>query len=150
MFEAITTDEMVDFLKMPAAENAVATEKLENGKKRAIYVVDLIHYTICSYVTNGFEEKMSNVEGFEKGMSGIKEYAAQQKRVRICADPNQQTTMFDHADFNIQHSPEAMARIVAVMQQIGTERGYNADWLQAAEWLRQSKYNMSFIIEAFV
>lgn len=145
VFEAITINEMVSFLDPTPEEDALASEKHENGKRRAIYGVGLVHYVICSYVTHGFEERMSSVEGFEKGLSGIKEFAAQQQqRANICANSRNECTMLDYADFNIQHSPHAMALIVEAMIEIGEERGYSDDWMKAAEWLRQSKFNMTF------
>lgn len=144
VFEAMKAEEVESFLDSEPAEDAVASEKYENGKRRSIYGVGLKHYTICSYVTHGFEEAMNKVQGFEKGLSGIKEFAAQQKRAAICADPNQECTMFDYADFNAQHTPRAMAIVVEAMIEVGKSRNYPTDWLKAAEWLRQSKYNMWF------
>lgn len=50
--------------------------------------------------------------------------------------------MMDYADFNIQHSPEAMATIFHTLADMGQERGATNDWVMANRWVGDSKYNM--------
>lgn len=48
---------------MEPIELAKAFEKFENKKPRTIYGVHIIHYTINTYCTFGFEERMHFVDG---------------------------------------------------------------------------------------
>lgn len=52
-------------------EFAIASEKYQNGKSRAIYGGESIHYTINSYDTMLIEEQLFKIPGTEKGVVGI-------------------------------------------------------------------------------
>lgn len=123
-------------------EMAVASEKYENGKGRAIYGVEQLHYMHNSYGTRGLEERFCNVEGLEKGSSGVDQLKNEVKRAKLTADQDVHCMMMDYADFNIQHSPEAMATIFHTLADMGVERGATNDWVVANRWVGDSKYNM--------
>lgn len=125
--ESVTAEDLAAYLYTKPEEFAVGSEKLEPGKPRSIYGVALMHYIICSYCTKGFEEQMHLVEGFEKGLSGIKEYACQHKKVVAASDDKTECTI-----------------LFGVVGEIGVQRGYYDDFIKAAAWLSQAKYNMKF------
>lgn len=94
--ENTTVEDMLSWLyDMEPIELAKAFEKFENKKARAIYGVHIIHYTINTYCTFGFEERMHFVDGLEKGVSGMTEFAYQQKRAALCAGGQP----YDHVGF---------------------------------------------------
>nr|WGU15425.1 RdRp [Sogatella furcifera toti-like virus 2] len=126
-------------------ELATASEKYENGKSRAIYGVVPEHYVINTYVTKGMEERLHLVPGLEKGASGLPELCYNVKRCRITDDPQQECTMLDYADFNIQHTPEAQAILFQVILEQGRQLGASRDWLNAASWLVRAKTNQQVL-----
>lgn len=146
VLESLTLDEIMEMLNTEPIEFAVASEKFENGKARAIYAVEIIHYIYNSFCTQSLEERFHCVDGFEKGLSGIKEYAGMQIRANITQKQQAECSMFDYADFNIQHTPKAQATIFEQLAIIGAERGYSEDWVHAENWVAKSKYNSVFCV----
>lgn len=125
------------------AEVATASEKYENGKARAIYGVDPMHYVINTYATKGFEERFHLVPGLEKGASGAEACSLEVKRALLTGDPSLECTMLDYADFNRHHTPEAQAAIFKAFAEIGSRVGAPADWVQANKWVAEAKRNAS-------
>lgn len=145
--EHITIEEMLKWLSsLTPEELAKAFEKYENSKPRAIYGVSIIHYTINTYCTFGFEERMHHVDGLEKGVSGMTEYAHQNFRAKLCAGNEHHMTMLDFADFNRHHTPKSMAIIFEEFANIGEERNFHPDWIRANRWIAESKYNAWFYL----
>lgn len=138
--EALDLKEMLKFLDLEPFEHAIASDKWENGKARAIYGVHIIHYIINTYCTYGLEERFHAVEGLEKGLRGIKEFAGMNKRADICVKKQDECSMLDYADFNIQHTPRAQAAIFKCLAQLGIQRGYAPDWIKANNWIAAAKY----------
>lgn len=135
---------IVDYLrKERPREHAVASEKFENGKSRAIYGVDPWHYAINTYATVGMEERLHKVNGLEKGATGLKEVAFAHQKMLITDDPTNECTMLDYADFNIHHTPAAQALLFREIRLAGARAGACADWIAATHWLERSKYNMT-------
>lgn len=120
-------------------EEAVASEKYENGKSRAIYGVCPEHYVINTYVTKGMEESLHKVAGLEKGASGLQELGQVAKRLRITASKDTECTMLDYADFNIHHTPAAQYYLFKSILRAGIRAGASRDWQRAAEWLAEAK-----------
>lgn len=123
-------------------ESAHASEKYENGKARAIYGVEPMHYVINTYATKGFEERLHLIDGLEKGASGHHACALEQMRAIITEDHRTECSMLDYADFNRHHTPEAQALIFDVFAQLGRKCQANPDWVAANEWVRDAKRNM--------
>lgn len=145
-YESITAGAMSNYLHLDKPkELAVASEKMENGKSRAIYSVVPNHYAINTYATHGLEERLYLVPGLEKGLSGVKEYAQQRRRALITHDDNIECTMLDYADFNIQHTPEAQHTIFSVFARTGLDRGFHPDWVKANNWVAEAKFNQKVV-----
>ncbi|QIJ56903.1 RNA-directed RNA polymerase, partial [Scaphoideus titanus toti-like virus 1] len=127
--------------KVPV-ELARASEKYENGKARAIYGVNPFHYTINTYATKGFEERLHILDGLEKGASGAKAVQLENYRAIITANPDVECSMLDYADFNRHHSPEAQALIFDAFATVGAKKGAHPDWVRANNWVAKAKYRM--------
>lgn len=123
-------------------EFAVASEKYENGKGRALYGVEQKHYMHSTYATKGLEERLFLVPGLEKGVGGYNALAGDFHKANITGDPNTHCMMADYADFNIQHTPRAQAMLYEVLADIGHARGACIDWVQANRYIAKAKYNM--------
>lgn len=124
---------------MAPREVATASEKMENGKSRAIYGVEPVHYVINTYATEGFEEALHHVPGLEKGASGLGAVARENSRAQITSDATVECTMLDYADFNRQHTPSAQATIFRVIARVGEGMGACADWIAANNWVAAAK-----------
>lgn len=128
--------------KQKPREEAHASEKFENGKARAIYGVDPIHYCINTYATKGFEERLHLIEGLEKGLSGLKLAQHEHLRANLTTDGKIQCDMIDFADFNRHHTPRAQALLFEVFADLGRSVGASNDWVMANTWIARSKSNM--------
>lgn len=123
-------------------EEATASEKMENGKARAIYGVTPEHYVINTYATQGLEERLKMCSGFEKGAEGIAAYAYDNKRAALSNNSNLEMTMLDYADFNRHHSPAHQASVFKALSDWGRANGACSDWIKANDWVAASKFNM--------
>lgn len=140
--EGITLADVIVALKAPPKEVAHASEKYENGKSRAIYGVEPMHYVINTYATKGFEEKLHLIPGLEKGLSGAQQANAEIRRAGLTRDRLTECTMLDYADFNRHHTPRAQAMIFDVFAVLGQRVGACADWIMANKWVAKAKYHM--------
>lgn len=131
------------FRSTKPAEAAQASEKYENGKSRAIYGVEPIHYLINTYATKGFEEKLHTIPGLEKGATGLRQAQLEHHRAELTSDPLTHCTMLDFADFNRHHTPKAQALIFEQLADLGREVGACKDWIHANKWVARAKYNMT-------
>lgn len=142
--ESITVAQMEGALhRGTPREHARASEKMENGKARAIYGVAPEHYVINTYGTKGMEERLHLVPGLEKGASGEEAFLLEAKRAFITSNKKYECTMLDYADFNRHHTPQAQAILFEVFADLGKAVGSHPDWILANEWVAKSKYNMS-------
>lgn len=142
--EGVPKESIVQHLKLSTPqETAVASEKYENGKSRAIYGTDPYHYMHSCYATKGFEERLHYVDGLEKGAGGSIAQQYEEKRLKFAQDANYHMMMADFADFNIQHTPKAQAIIYDCAAQIGLRRGAHPDWILAHKWIAKAKFNVS-------
>lgn len=144
--EAVTYQDVENFLRSRAPhELAHASEKMENGKARAIYGVEPMHYLINTYATKGFEERLHLVPGLEKGLAGVALACTEMQRANITADKDIECTMLDYADFNRHHTPEAQALIFEEFAAAGRRVGSSRDWILANEWVAKAKWRMSVL-----
>lgn len=123
-------------------EVAHASEKYENGKARAIYGVEPMHYVINTYATKGFEERLHMIDGLEKGAAGPLAAALEQRRALQSGDKDVECTMLDYADFNRHHTPRAQAVLFEVFAALGKRVGANPDWIRANYWVAEAKRDM--------
>lgn len=123
-------------------EEAHASEKMENGKARAIYGVDPYHYVINTYGTMGLEERLHLCPGLEKGASGALAYGLDLARARLSANTFKELSMFDFADFNRHHTPQYQAEVFWALVRWGESNGACRDWIKANAWVARSKENM--------
>lgn len=148
--ETVSRNELLtQFREAKPREAAQASEKFENGKSRAIYGVEPIHYIFNTYATKGFEEKLHLIEGLEKGVTGLRMSQLEHWRALITSSRDQHCSMLDYADFNRHHTPEAQAMIFEVLDELGGEVGACADWRHANRWVAKAKYNMTARIPGY-
>lgn len=142
--ETVPMSKLVDeFRHGLPREAAQASEKFENGKSRAIYGVEPIHYIINTYATKGFEEKLHNVPGLEKGVTGLRQSQLEHHRAMLTGDRKQHCSMLDYADFNRHHTPQAQSIIFEELADLGREVGACSDWQYANTWVAKAKYHMT-------
>lgn len=141
--ENITVKDVEDVLHSKTAiELAHTSEKYENGKARAIYGVEPMHYVINTYATKGFEEKLHLIPGLEKGSTGAGQAHQEHMRAWITESNDMECTMLDYADFNRHHTPKAQAILFDVFASLGKKKGAHPDWILANKWVAKSKFNM--------
>ncbi|UHK03282.1 MAG: RNA-dependent RNA polymerase [Hangzhou nephotettix cincticeps totivirus 1] len=144
--ESIDIADVKAFMQGTApSEVAHASEKMENGKARAIYGVEPMHYLINTYATKGFEERLHLIPGLEKGLTGNVLARAEARRAAITSDANVECTMLDYADFNRHHTPQAQEIIFQVLADLGESVGACTDWIAANRWVASAKRRMAVI-----
>lgn len=141
LFEKTTAKDMNDWLDSEPIIQAVASEKYEPGKPRAIYGASPKSYMILTYLTKDIENRLNLVEGFEDGLNELQEIEALINRMKAVAAPSVHTTMVDYADFNLQHTLEAQYLMFDVIYELMIERGFHPDMIKAADWARKSMKN---------
>ncbi|UHK03212.1 MAG: RNA-dependent RNA polymerase [Sanya nephotettix cincticeps totivirus 2] len=129
------------YIKKPI-ERAVASEKFENGKGRALYGVEPEHYMHSTYATKGLEESLYKCKGLEKGLKGLAAFNMESFRARLTQSPQIHCMMLDYADFNVQHSPESQAIIFEEIAAHHRAANSSRDIIVANEWVAAAKYNM--------
>lgn len=140
-FENIPDSEILGWLDSEPAIHAVASEKYEPGKSRAIYGTKPIDYAIMTYVIRGSEQKLNNIEGVEAGLRGLDEVAGVCRRSLISDIPGIECTMLDYADFNYQHTLDAQALVFRVMRNQMIRIGACDDAVKAAKWCEDALLN---------
>lgn len=137
-FEQLTTEEMVAWLDSPPEIRATGSEKMEPGKKRAIYGSDPKDYSIHDYVVRTVEGSLSRIEGVESGLMGLDAIASMIRRVHQVRLPGMEGTMIDYTDFNYQHTIEAQVAVFDVLAELFVGRGYHEDMVKACRWTADS------------
>lgn len=110
-FETVDKEEMVLWMDQTPKIEAVASEKFEMGKARAIYGTKPVDYAIMSYVISSSERKLWRIDGVEAGLSGLDEVMCIVRRAAVAAREGVECTMIDYADFNYQHTLSAQAEV---------------------------------------
>jgi hypothetical protein len=132
-FETIPEEQIMGWIDGHPRITAVAADKYEAGKPRAIYGVDVINYFIQTYVLQPLERRFHYVPGFELGLKDSKEIAATLKKANL-SDTDSEMTMLDYADFNIHHSLLAQKEIFLTIVELATQKDKPADYIKAAQW----------------
>ncbi|QJD26158.1 polymerase [Schistocephalus solidus toti-like virus 2] len=145
-FESITKAEMVKWLDSTPQLKAVASEKMEPGKSRAIYGTLPVDQTITTYVIRPLEDAMNRLPGIDAGLHGASEIAGIGKRLKEVTDDGVECTMLDYADFNYQHTLSAQHSLYdAIASRIeflypGSDQARAARWLAFAQLSQYVKF----------
>lgn len=140
-FESITKEEMCDWLKSDPAIYATGSEKMEPGKKRAIYGSNPIDYSIHDYVVRRVEGMLCNIEGLESGLVGVDYVTSMVRRLHAVQEAGVEGTMIDYTDFNYQHTLEAQSVVFAALLKLYKFHNYHPDLVEACDWSRRSFMN---------
>ncbi|UUV42273.1 MAG: putative RNA dependent RNA polymerase [Ilomantsi totivirus 1] len=140
-FESLTSKEMIDWLESEPKTEAVASEKYESGKARAIYGTKPIDYAIASYVLLEIEPRMNVIEGIEAGLTGIDVLSGLMHRKLVAQERGTECSMIDYADFNIQHTLEAQACVFEVVAELFEYANAHPDKVKAAKWTAKAMLN---------
>lgn len=120
---------------------AIASEKYEIGKPRAIYGTTPQSYCIITYVLQSVESNMSKVVGLESGLNEIHDLVAINRRAMECGQTGMYTTMVDFEDFNLQHTLEAQELMFECMADVLERKGAHADQVKGARWTAKACLN---------
>lgn len=140
-FETVTCADMLKWLDSTPRIEAVASEKFEMGKARAIYGTKPIEYSITSYVLDNLEDVMYKIPGIENGLLGRDCLASVLRRKIIAQTPGSESTMLDYADFNYQHTLEAQSAVFAALARVLSETNSHPDKVRAAKWVAEGLLN---------
>lgn len=147
-FESITKEEMLTWLDSEPAVYATGSEKMEPGKKRAIYGSNPLDYSIHDYVIRKVEGTLSSVDGLESGLTGVDYVTSMIRRLHAVQEPGVEGTMIDYTDFNYQHTLEAQATVFEALGTLYEFHQYHPDLIRACEWTRRSFLNQHLKIPA--
>lgn len=142
-FEEVSDVEMIAWLRKEKARIlARASDKMEMGKKRAIYGTGAVDYAIISYLIMHPESKLYQISGVESGLRGVDELRSVYRRMKLMEDNSRlECTMLDYADFNLQHSLPAQSMVFDSMKRRLQEIGAHEDAIFAAEWASEAMLN---------
>lgn len=140
-FESVPIEIMAGWIDSEPAIKAVASEKYEMGKARAIYGTMPVDYTVMSYVIADLEKRLSRIEGVESGLKSLDEIAAIRRRVLAVGQGTEECSMIDYADFNYQHTLEAQSLVFKVLAARFSHLGYHPDCVKAAKWCEMAMMN---------
>nr|UUG74264.1 MAG: RNA-dependent RNA polymerase [XiangYun toti-like virus 9] len=140
-FETLTSGEMVKWLDREPAIYATGSEKMEPGKKRAIYGSDPVDYSIHDYVIRRVEGLLSQIDGLESGLLGRDYVSSTVRRVHAIRKPGVEGTMIDYKDFNYQHTLLAQAEVFLALKDCFITREYHPDHVRACQWTADSFLN---------
>jgi len=125
------------------SEHGTGSEKHENERARLLLSVPEEHYYITSIVTCGIETRLHRVPGIEKGLTGLDRMIGEVKKMRDAGGTR--TVMdADYANFNIQHTPEAMRAVFESFLRVGMRMGACSDWIWCVNWVIKSIELRSF------
>lgn len=140
-FESLERSEIISWLYKTPCISAVGSEKYEITKPRAIYGADSMCYMILTYLTRLMEFRMSQVEGFQDGLTDLEELDAINQRIKQVSQPGVYTTMVDYTDFNYQHTLACQSLMFEVMTQVMREKGMHPDMITAGVWAMRACLN---------
>lgn len=134
-FESISIEEMVKWLDTEPIMKAVASEKFEQSKARAIYGTKPIDYAITAFAMMQAESNLHRVDGLEGGLVGSDEMRSILRRVALFEkDPDTEGLMIDYADFNIQHTLDSQACVFRAMKRRLLFLNVKGDIIKALDW----------------
>lgn len=134
-FEGVSIDEMTAWLDDEPIMQAVASEKFEQSKARAIYGTKPKDYAIMAFAMMQAESNLFRVNGLEGGLVGSDEMRSILRRVKLFKDnPDFEGLMIDYADFNIQHTLEAQSHVFDAMIRRLKFLNVEGDIIKALKW----------------
>lgn len=139
--ETVPIDEMVDWINKEPVINAIASEKYEMGKARAIYGTDVVDQGIMSYLLVVLEPRLSNIDDIESGLTGKAEVLSIIRRKEIAGRDGEECTMLDYSDFNRQHTLTIQSLVFKCIKKRLISLHAHADAIRIADWCEQSMLN---------
>ena len=133
-FETLPLETVVAWIDSEPIIVARASEKYEMGKARAIYGTDSVDYVIISYLLRLVEPLMNKVEGFEIGLVGFNEVVSILRRLSEVRRGGRECSMFDYADFNLQHTHKAQSLVFQSLAEALDCDRFHPDYAKAARW----------------
>lgn len=140
-FDNLADSEILSWIDTEPRIEAVASDKFESGKSRAIYGTKPIDYAIMTYVIQKAEIKLSSICGVESGLIGLDEIAGILRRQNVSGRDGVESTCLDYADFNYQHTLKAQALIFTCLQDRMRLLGAHEDAIRAAAWCSSACLN---------
>lgn len=141
-FESIPIETMATWIDDEPKMVAVASEKFEQSKARAIYGTKPKDYAIMAFAMMQAESNLYRVDGLEGGLVGSDEMRSILRRVELFnKDPNMEGLMLDYADFNIQHTLQAQADVFYSMKRRLLHLNVSGDIIKALDWCAKACLN---------
>lgn len=140
-FDNLRDSEILSWIETEPRIEAVASDKFESGKSRAIYGTKPIDYAIMTYVIQKAEMRMSSVAGVESGLVGLDEIAGILRRKNVSGRDGVESTCLDYADFNYQHTLKAQSLVFKCMGNRMRLMGAHEDAIRAARWCEEASLN---------
>ncbi|UHK03176.1 MAG: RNA-dependent RNA polymerase [Hangzhou totivirus 6] len=140
-FESIPIEENISWLYDTPKLEAVASEKFEQSKARAIYGTKPKDYCVMAYAIMQLESILHKVEGLEGGLTGADEMRSILRRMKLFKDSDEEGLMLDYADFNIQHTLEAQAEVFRAILRRFAYVGIKGDIVIALQWCADACMN---------
>lgn len=139
--EQVPIPEMIAWLDTEPKLMASTSDKFEMGKARSLYPTDVVDQCIVGYVIGGLERRFHNIDGIESGLVGIDEVRTILRRCQKASEEGVECTMLDYADFNIQHTLQAQAKVFERLRDRMMAIGAEPDAVKACEWARVAHLN---------
>lgn len=140
-FETLTTEDILPWIDSEPKIEAVASEKFEQSKARAIYGTKPIDYTIMTYVIGKIEPKLARVDGVECGLTSVDEMRCLIRRSKVIQRAQLECSMLDYADFNRQHTMEAQALVFECLSEKLRMMNVHPDVIKASDWCAKAMMN---------
>lgn len=141
LFETLDHKQMVAMLDSVPEIRAVASEKFEISRSRAIYGTTATSYTIITYLIAAAEHNMNYMVGLESGLVGLPEMVSINNRIRVVSQPGVYTTMIDFEDFNLQHPIQLQYCMFDTMREVLVDKQAHPDHIRAAKWAADACLN---------
>nr|UHS72436.1 MAG: putative RNA-dependent RNA polymerase [Totiviridae sp.] len=139
--ETISINDMEKWLDEVPAIYAIASEKYEMGKARAIYGTEVADQAIMSYLLTVLEPKLHEIDGIEGSLTGLDEVLSIIRRVNIVNRDGEECTMLDYSDFNRQHTLQLQSLIFRCLQKRLEEVYAHPDAIRCAKWCADALLN---------
>lgn len=132
--ETVPISDMVKWLDGEPKIVAIASEKYEMGKARAIYGTKIEDQCIMAYLLNVLEPRLYYIDDIECGLTGRSEVLSILRRCNIAAREGEECTMLDYSDFNLQHTLPMQSLVFKCIKNELIREGCEADAIRVAQW----------------
>lgn len=139
--ETIPIKDMVTWIDKEPEIIAIASEKFEMGKARAIYGTEVEDQCLMSYLLNILEPRLHLVDNIECGLVGKKEVLSIIRRMNIVARDKEECTMLDYSDFNLQHTLAIQSLVFKCIKKELIKRNAHQDSITIADWCQRAMMN---------